>query len=335
MNVTVTPSMARGVFVTPRLPPFSFEDAGVRGAWFGGDVGRTATWNALSLLAGVAEHGFMDAGRWLVDHIDDPVVADETRRFVQQEAFHGTVHARFNRVLAAQGLPTDGVRDLVLSLLAEVERVGGRATYLGAMLAGEQVIGEIGHALLDRPDTFDGAPDSVRALWEWHFFEEVEHQAALHDGWTYVYGADRVARDRRVLGAAYVLVMLAVAWPVAAWALVPATERARRSRPATWASAWRQLFGRDGLARGALRNLTALARIDFHPFDMHDPVPTLDRCRDALVSPAWERPMPAQAQRVPLDRPPLAAIGLADLVGLARFAGVVVRQSLAFAWRSR
>lgn len=332
MNSTVTPSMARGVCVTPRLPPFVFDDAGVQGAWFGGDVGRTAAWNALSIVAGAGEQGIMDAGRWLVEHIDDPVVADETRRFVQQEAFHSTVHARLNRALASHGLPTDAVRDLVVSLMEEAERLGGRSTFLGAMLAGEQIIGEIGHALLERPDTFEGAPDNVRALWQWHFFEEVEHQAALHDGWTHVFGANKVARDRRVLGAAYALVLLIASWPVASWALVPAADRARRSRPSTWASAYRQMFGSGGLVRGAARNLTSLVRVDFHPFDMHDPVPMLDRLRDDLVDPGWERPMRAVPPGAPVERPPLAPVGLWDLVGLARFAAFAVRRSLLFMW---
>lgn len=335
MNATITPSMARGVHVTPRLPPFVFDDPGVQGAWFGGDVGRTAAWNALSIVAGVGEQGIMDAGRWLVEHIDDPVVADETRRFVQQEAFHSTVHARLNRALASCGLPTDQVRDLVVSLMEECERLGGRATFLGAMLAGEQVIGEIGHALLDRPDTFEGAPESVRALWQWHFFEEVEHQAALHDGWTHVFGANKVARDRRVLGAAYALVLLIAAWPAASWAMVPAADRARRSRPSTWGSAYRQMFGSGGLVRGAARNLTALVRVDFHPFDMHDPVPTLDRLRADLVDTAWERPMRALPPGLAAGTPPLAPVGLRDVVGLLRFAVFATRRSVAFAWSVR
>lgn len=328
MNAKATPSVSRGVVVTPRLPDFGFDAATTPEAWFAGDPGLTATWSALSVIAGLAEVRFIEAGRWLVERIDDPALAEETRNFAQQEAFHGAVHARFNRVLAEQGRPVEAIAELMRGLLDDVERCGGRSTFLAAMLAAEQVIGEMGHAVLARPQVFDDLPPHVAALWLWHCFEEVEHAAALHDGFSAVFGQSREERDLRVLGAAYILVLLLAAWPAAAWACVP--DLAARSRPTTWRSTYAQLFGPAGLMRGAARNLAQLRRVDFHPFDMHDPVATLQAARH-LVDPAWERPTrkaPVAEPRAP--RPEVKPLGLRDVVGLARFAASATRRAVTF-----
>lgn len=327
MNTVPTPSEARGVRVTPRLPDLRFDHLMDSTRWFDGDAGRTAAWNALSVIASEGELGFIDAGRWLVARIDDPAIADETRRFVQQEAFHGTVHARLNRVLGAAGLPVDAVRAFARDLIAGIEANGGRSTFLAAMLAGEQIIGEIGHAALERDDTLDGVPDTIAALWRWHFYEEVEHQAALHDGWTHVHGTHRDARNLRVLGAAYMVVLLVAVWPASSWAMA---RGAPRRRPSTWAGVCDQLLGRDGLLRGALRNLGALRRVDFHPFDHHDPKRVLDRRRSEAVHEAWERPE-RESTTEPTEAPPVVApIGARELADLARFAAFATARTARF-----
>jgi hypothetical protein len=124
VHIISTPSEARGVRVTPRLPDLRFDPTIDATHWFDGDAGRTAAWNALSVIASEGELGFIDAGRWLVARIDDQAIADETRRFIQQEAFHGTVHSRLNRALAASGLPVDAVRDFTRDLIAAVDKLG-------------------------------------------------------------------------------------------------------------------------------------------------------------------------------------------------------------------
>lgn len=327
MNPVATPSAARGVHVTPRLPDFAFDPGLDVTGWFADDLGRTAAWNALSVIASEGEAGFIDAGRWLVERMRDPAIADETRRFIQQEAFHGTVHARLNRRLQNAGLPVPEVRALVSDLLRGIETHGGRSAFLAAMLAGEQIVGEIGHAALDRSSTFDSVPEPVAALWRWHFYEEVEHQAALHDGWTHVHGVSRAARDLRVLGAAYIAVLLVAAWPAAAWAMA---RGGRRARVGAWSGVATQLLGRDGLMRGAARNLVALTRVDFHPFDQHDPAPVLAQWRDRAVSAAWERPVRERDADPPVGAPVVAPLRAGDLAGLARFAVFATRRTAVF-----
>lgn len=330
MSATVTPSMAHGVHVTPRLPDFAFDDRNVPENWFADDPGITAAWNALSVIAGVGEKLFVEAGRWLVERIDDPVVAGETLRFMQQEAFHAAVHARLNRVLAQRGLPVDAVRRLVEEMLREIEQRGGHSTLMAMGLAGEQAIGEIGHAVLAAPESMDGVAPGPRELFMWHWFEEVEHQASLHDGWTWLHGRSAEARARRVLGAVYALLVFGLGWPAATWAMLPPAARRRRFQLSTWRPLLRQMFGEKGLLRGGARNLRHLVRIDFHPFDMHDPKPTLDRHRATVVRPEWEMAAKTPKQAAHAQKIAVEPLRARDVWRAAGFGAWLLRRTARF-----
>ena len=68
---TITPSMERGIKITPRAPDFKFDENSIPRSWFSGDPGITAAWNALSIIGGVAEIRFVKTGEWLIDRIND------------------------------------------------------------------------------------------------------------------------------------------------------------------------------------------------------------------------------------------------------------------------
>lgn len=284
----VAPSEPR-ITPVPRLPDFQFDAAGVPERWYADDVGLTAFWNTLSVAAGAAESQFITAGRWLAARTDDPEVARQTLAFVQQEAYHATVHARLNRVLAAQGLPTDPVRTLTAQLFLAIDELAQRPAYLAAGLAAELIIGEFGHRILAEDDGMAGADARIRPLWLWHWYEEVEHHAALFDGWEAVFGRDAEAVRLRRWGLAYMGVTLLAILPVGTWRMAE-TAGPLRWRPATWRPLARALFGPQGLFRALLPNVWAATRPGFHPDQLHDAAPLLERWRPQLVDDAWVRP---------------------------------------------
>jgi hypothetical protein len=213
---------------------------------------------------------------------------------------------------------------------------GGVDAWLAMGLAAEQFIGEFGHTGLANPELMEGAAEAPRQLWMWHLFEAVEHLAALHDGWVAVFGEDRAARDIRVLGAAYTLIVLALIWPAASYALFSQHTTVSRNRWSTWKPALVNLFGRKGLIRGAVRNLTMLAKVGFHPFDCHDPKPMLDEHREALTDPSWERavkPSKNHGSRAGQVGPP--ELGWRDIAGLMRFTVTTSRYALRFLGEAR
>lgn len=331
MTATLTPSARLGVTLTPRLPPFAFSDGNVDASWFAGDPGLTAVWSSLSVLASTGELAFIEAGQWLVERLDDPALADETMRFVRQESYHATVHNRLNGLLQSRGLPVDASRAYLHDLLAWVRKEAGVPVWSAMLVATEQVIGEMGHAILSQPQVLDGLEPTLRQLFLWHCYEEVEHSAAFHDSWVALFGADANARNLRLLGAAYITCILAVVWPLSALAMVPPSARGQRWRLRTWRAAGHQMLGRRGLLRGVVRNLRGIGRTGFHPFDVHDPKPLLDAWAQQAVEPGWQRGegKPVRCGQKAGDVP-AHQVGVRDVLRVGRLLGFTVKRTWQF-----
>ena len=316
----------RGPIPTPRVPDLRFESEDVPEHWFAGDPALTASWNALSVIVAVAERTFVDIGRWLIEHIENDEIAQQTTLFMQQEAVHAAMHGRMNRVLQARGLPTDAIDAFAKEAIERVRAEEGPSAFMSTGLAGEQVIGELAHAILANPSAMDGLPKKLRELFFWHWYEEVEHQASLHEGWAAVHGEDENARGLRLLGAAYFLVFIGITWPTAAWAM---STREQRRNPRHWRTIVGQMFRRPGLMRGVGANLRSLARVDYHPSDNHDPYPTLRAYEGSAIRPEWAVPPKATpARRVAPEVVPTYTA--ASWVGPVRYASWMVGHCVRF-----
>jgi len=328
-----TPSLALGIQPIPRLPPFTYNADNLPLEWFGGDPGRTAVWNSLSVLAEVGEARFIRTGRWLLDRITCPAAAEETARFIQQEASHSAVHRRFNRVLKEQGRPVPETRRLAEMLFDWIAEHAGHEMVVAVSLAGEQAVGELGHATLEHPAHLDCAHADVRQMWLWHWYEEVEHQAALHDGFTHVMGMGRRGQALRVLGALYAIVYVGVVWPATSVAM--ARSGGARNSLRTWRPVLRQMFGRNGLLVGTVRNLWALPRRDFHPFSVHDPRPALQEWDGTAVKAEWAQKVRLPGRHGGRADEALPQVSARTVWTAVRFVGVAVMAALRFLWETR
>lgn len=283
-----TPTERQGVFIMPRLPDFEF-DKGLRRLWFDGSLPLTSFWSVISCFATVGEAAFIRAAKQLLPQIEDPRIADETRRFVLQEAYHSLVHERLNSELHRRGLPVEPVKQYISDMVDYVERCGVDNPVIAAALAGEQAIGEIGDAVVQNPAALDGCDAAPRALLLWHCFEEVEHGAALYDAYHCVYGHGAKAYLRRIVGLVYVLTVVVLSWNAAAYAFMEAEERGAGRRLANWREIYRHLLGREGLLRSSGHVLLHYLRPGFHPWQLRDPTHLWEHC-DEFVRPEWERP---------------------------------------------
>jgi uncharacterized protein len=118
---------------------------------------------AISAMAPVVESFFIGDARRLL-----PRIADEARRaegdaFLRQEAAHAGMHGRFNRLLARWGVPVEPIADSALRWLAIVDWTSSDLRSAVAM-AGEHFLGEIGNAILSRPELLDGVDPRIARL---------------------------------------------------------------------------------------------------------------------------------------------------------------------------
>jgi hypothetical protein len=276
-----------GVTVTPRRPGFDFEglEHEVPRTWHPAGIGATAFLEALSAMAPVVESFFIEDARRLLPRIAKGVQRAEIDAFLRQEAAHANMHAAFNRLLTRWGVPVDAAADFVLRWLAVVDCTSSDLRSAVAM-AGEHFLGEIGDAILSRPELLDGVDPRIARLFRWHGYEEVEHKAVLFDAFHAARGQGLYTYTVRIAGLWIAVVLLALALPSVSYRIL-ASAGVARDRHA-WRGLVRFVLGRGGILRGRWRAIAAYHRPDFHPWQYLDNRRVLSELRDPIVDPDWE-----------------------------------------------
>jgi predicted metal-dependent hydrolase len=230
--------------------------------WLDGDIYRTAFLNALSMSFPLGEQMFIDSVRAAPpDAIQDPALRAEVKDFVGQEASHRFVHQQYNTELARQGF------DYTLEgqVRRRMERIGRLPALerLAITAALEHYTAMLADYVLRHPDWLDGADPQLRALWNWHAVEELEHKAVAFD----VYRAAGGGYRRRVLW--YLHASLVFWWDTGRQTIHNLRKDRALWRRRTWSSAARTWFGRQGLAWHLLRQGVGYLSPRFHPWQ-HD-----------------------------------------------------------------
>ena len=235
-------------------------DTPLQRRWCGGDAFRTAFFNALSMSFPAGEQLFIDSVKKGLSELppeQQALFATEVQGFIGQEATHRRIHQRFNQHLLNQGLK-NRYEERILARRPMLEAINTR-NWLAVTAATEHFTAIFAEHLLAHPEPLAGAEPRLRDMWLWHSAEETEHRSTAFDLYVAL-GGNHAWRCR---------VFKAVAWNFA-------FDTARQTflnlwhdgswwRPATWASGWRTLFGRQGLVRLGYGPLKRYLREDFHP----------------------------------------------------------------------
>ena len=156
-------------------------DGGPRRWWANGDPVATAWFTALSACFPRGEAFFIEAVK---AHRDEapPQLAEEIRAFIAQEINHTREHLALNRLAEAAGYDLAAV-DQRLAAFLDMTRGRPAIVNLAATMALEHFTAMMAHELLRDPRHLNGCDGEVRALWEWHAVEEIEHKAVAYDTW--------------------------------------------------------------------------------------------------------------------------------------------------------
>jgi len=230
--------------------------------WCGGDAFRTALFNALSMSFPVGEQLFIDSVRKGLAALPAErreAMAAEVQGFIGQEATHRRIHERFNAQLAAQGFVNHWERRILARRARLLEPVAEARAWAGVTAATEHWTAIFAQHLLAHPGLLAGAEPRLAALWQWHSAEELEHRSTAFDLYRAL-GGNELWRRRlfRIVSLNFVL-------DTARQTVNNLWRDGTLLRPSTWASAWRTLFGREGLVRRGYGPWRAYLRPDFHP----------------------------------------------------------------------
>ena len=229
--------------------------------WFGGDVFKTAWFNAMSITFPLGEGFFIDSVRHFAGQVTDPALQDAVRNFCGQEGFHRREHQRYNETLcAARGYDLEALEAPLRRRINFGKKHLPALQRLAATAGVEHITAILAEHLLADPNALLGADPAVAELFRWHAAEEMEHKSVAFDVYRAVGGGEKMRRValRRIT----VLLLLDI--------LRGVMHMLRRDgqlwTPRIWWSGAVFLFGKQGVLRSVWKSYMDYFREGFHPW---------------------------------------------------------------------
>lgn len=165
-----------------RVRRMDYDMGGLRRYWYKDNTWITHFLNALSTTFPDGERFFIHAVRQFESQIQDPVLREQIRAFIGQEANHGKEHEAFNQALIDQhGLPLERKLKFMKGALAWTKKTWSPRKQL-AMTAGfEHFTAILANLLLERKDVIADVAGVYSDMFLWHAVEETEHKAVAFD----------------------------------------------------------------------------------------------------------------------------------------------------------
>jgi predicted metal-dependent hydrolase len=163
-----------------RKPDFNFS-LETPAHWLGGSPFKTHLCNSFTLLFPAGEKFFIRSVQKLMPEIKDERLKAEARLFIKQEAQHYLEHEKFFQVLKAQGYDIDKILNVVDGIIENIT-TKRLSPHMGmSITAGCEHITALLSEIALTDNFFKDAPDDMRALFEWHSGEELEHRSVAFD----------------------------------------------------------------------------------------------------------------------------------------------------------
>lgn len=232
--------------------------------WCGGDPVLSHILNTYTLLVPGNEGYFIRTLKRCLPRLADEGDREMVRRFMQQEGQHGIGHHRYWAVLQSQGYRTEGFRSAVDAFLYKVlEPLTPLKARLSMVSCVEHINAYLGHEFLTQRLLADAHPE-LRALFEWHFAEEIEHKHVAYEALRKV----APAYFWRLLGAALVFPMFYGLTTLGMLRLL--SQDGLLWKAATWRSFGLHLFRRDRMAARTCRHIAEYLKPGFEPWRLDD-----------------------------------------------------------------
>ena len=277
MPTAVTPRPIPERTITVRRPGISYAGDATDRYFVDGDIVRSHIAAMLSAVFPEGEDFFVRSVRNYREQITDPVLKEQVKGFIGQEALHGREHREFNQRLQELGYPTRFTDKRVKIGLGILGRVAPKTHQLAVTAALEHYTATLAEALLrDDGARAEFTTDEIRTLFSWHALEETEHKSVAFDVFQHVCGERRVRVG--TMYAVHVGFLFAMTMSVGISLLF---DRYARRHPVKVLKSLRRLRTHVFFQPAVLRRLRDYDRADFHPDD-HDTVELLERWRTEL-----------------------------------------------------
>ncbi|MBK6739219.1 MAG: metal-dependent hydrolase [Haliea sp.] len=258
-NLSHTPS---DVSVLPRNREYDIVRS-LAGDWFDNHAFKTAWFNAMSITFPLGEKFFIDSVRHFAGQISDPKLTEDIRGFCGQEGFHRREHQRYNEALCRlrgydlQQMEGRLERNIQRSytFLSPLQRLALTASM-------EHITAIMAESALSDDDPMLGQADSaMRALWQWHAAEEMEHKAVAFDVYRAVGGTEKLRRQAMRQATFF------LALDIGLCLLHMLRKDKNLWNLRVWREGWKFLFFKGGILRRVWPAYKEYYREGFHPWD--------------------------------------------------------------------
>lgn len=270
------PQPDRVISVRRVRPRFETVD---RRLWFGGDRFRTALFNAYTMLL-CDEFEFVAIVRNYLPAIRDEQLRKQLKSWLGQEASHGVQHRHACAYLDRIRLRYRGYYKIENFVIFRfLFPLLGWKLRIGLIAALEHFNTLMGEMCLRRSDYFAKADSELGLLLSWHFAEEIEHRAVIHD----IAEAVGVGYFTRIAtGLLAFALYTGVLFTTAFWF---AAQSSDLLRPSTYVQMFRFMFVEERFAQFVLAYARDYLSPRFHP---------LKRDSDRFAEAVFQRLVPAR-----------------------------------------
>jgi len=239
--------------------------------------------NAVSFIFPPGEKFFIQSVQNYRDKITDPVLKEQVKGFIYQEAMHTKEHVRCNLALAEAFPLGHKVEEFTAKFISLVHRFSPKATQLAWTCALEHFTAILADTLLSNQEAFINDTDpAFAALWLWHAVEESEHKAVCFDVYQEVVGKGVLSYLHRVIVMFLTSLTFLITLYFAMRQVKKSAKDAGQNRPADQPR--EPPASPDTPAKPGLRRLMKIVpvklyldyyRPSFHPWD-HNNVPLIE-----------------------------------------------------------
>ncbi|PAU52858.1 metal-dependent hydrolase [Pseudomonas indica] len=156
--------------------------------WAGGSPFLTHWLNAYTMTIPDGEAFIVQTLRTFLDRIEDPQLARDALGLIGQEISHSRGHLKFIEALREQGFKLDTYLRFTRFISFRILQPTATPLQQLAFVVGIERVNELFAEITLGSGKLAGAEPSVRALYEWHFAEEIEHKAVAFDVYQAVSG---------------------------------------------------------------------------------------------------------------------------------------------------
>jgi uncharacterized protein len=230
--------------------------------WFADSAFLTHLLNTWTIMFPAGERYFVRWCKKALEKVEDPKVRKDILGFIGQETQHANQHEKLWDIIRQQGYNIDPlVKFLDKFCFGFLENAVPDRWNYACVAALEHFTAMFGEIFFETPELIDQMHPDMRALFEWHAAEEIEHKAVAFDQLIAV--NDRYILRTGIMNAAVVLLYSITLSNV----FYMMWQDKSIFKWKEWVTLYEGLFTKHDVARKTLVKFFEYYKADFHPWN--------------------------------------------------------------------